>query len=322
MLVDIAREKAYFTGTFNDGIVYLFSSGIKNYDICEQILKGKLTLRVETNPDGQKFVACPDSWTPPGPDMSDDRIRQEVYEYCNQMSSCQVTQPAWRRFASEMEEALIDDRVMLLRQLAKVSPREAHSQMVSMRESVIEMSNSRALRHSIVEDAKQKIATHKDRETQKKLRAKYHLDPCGDMTCQYSRTGICSFSGRNTQGCVKESRELQLYLDSLAVLPSSPEYFDLLTKLVNKQFSFVFQGHEYTFEDSARDQSECPHCGQKAVSGMIHPVDDNKSGNFAFIGIKKLAEDQHAVCFECLKCLNKLFYHANDQLVKTFEERT
>jgi hypothetical protein len=75
-----------------------------------------------------------------------------------------------------------------------------------------------------------------------------------------------------------------------------------------KTFNFVYKGHEYTYNDSARNQSECPHCG--ASNGDIRLIDPIRDGDdFAFMGYKRLNEDTYAVCFHCQNCFNYLFYH-------------
>lgn len=80
---------------------------------------------------------------------------------------------------------------------------------------------------------------------------------------------------------------------------------DLLKTFSNKQFNFVFKGHEYRFKDSARDQGRCPHCEQKAKESMWNKDKDKDS----FIGTYHFGEQFYAECFECPSCHEKFFYH-------------
>ncbi len=73
--------------------------------------------------------------------------------------------------------------------------------------------------------------------------------------------------------------------------------------LIYKVFEFVYKGHHYTFQHSARDQSACPHCG--FTRGYTwNPIKDNDS----FIGEYQEGEGS-IFCFECPKCFGKFYYH-------------
>ena len=81
-----------------------------------------------------------------------------------------------------------------------------------------------------------------------------------------------------------------------------------------KEYSFTFKNHNYTYGDSARVQSKCPHCENSSSNGYCWSVEDE-----AFIGAYKLNEYQMALCFECPLCHEKFFYHQtvdfwNDQI--------
>lgn len=338
LLVDIAREKAYETGCFNDGITCLFASGIDNYDICEKILKGKLTLTVDTDDEGyQVFNTIADSWKPPEPELSEQAMCNAVNDYCcNMQTNSSCTPPAFRRMLDQQELAYIEVQCSLLRELAKVKPREAYRRMLEYKELVIDESNERAQlvseicrpgdeahhREKIAEaaraeaarDAEKLIEAHKQKAANATTRAKKHLDYCGDTDCRFCLEGKCCFGGRTKQGCVQDTPELEMHLDTLLAIANIPELASHgeLQRQAGKQFNFMFEGHEYTYADSARDQTECPHCGARSVKGhMIDSIKDDEAGTFAFLGFKKLDENQYVLCFECLTCFKHLFYHTD-----------
>lgn len=85
----------------------------------------------------------------------------------------------------------------------------------------------------------------------------------------------------------------------------------ILISHVNKQYSFVFEGHEYTFDDSARNQSQCPHCGKKSSDGFAWSnIDDKES----YIGTKDFGNGNLALCFQCPDCHEKFYYHSTIML--------
>lgn len=71
----------------------------------------------------------------------------------------------------------------------------------------------------------------------------------------------------------------------------------------NKVFEFVYKGHHYTFLDSARSQSHCPHCDNESKDTFWSKTDK------AFIGEYNFSKTQSAYCFECPKCFKHFFYH-------------
>lgn len=77
ILVQIAREKAYYTKTkiYNDVITFLFAAGIENYDICKDILDGRKTL-IATRDEEHYIVFQPvdDNWEPPKPKVTGQQI--------------------------------------------------------------------------------------------------------------------------------------------------------------------------------------------------------------------------------------------------------
>ncbi len=346
LLVNIAREKAYETGGFNDGIACLFASGIDNYDICEKILKGELTLIVDTDKEGhQVYRTVADSWKPPEPELSERQMHDAVDEYCtNMQKSSSITAPAFRRMLDAQELAYVDAQCSLLRELAKVKPIEAYRRMLAYKELVIDESNERA--HLISEvcrpgdeayrrekideaarDARQLVKKHERKEEAAKTRAKKHLDPCEDTECRFCLIGKCCFGGRTKQGCVQDTPELEEHLKDILAIARIPELASHgeVQRQARKQFNFVFDGHEYTYKDSARDQTCCPHCDKRStMGGMIDPITDVKAGAFTFLGIKQLDEDQYVLCFDCLNCFGHLFYHidrmAVSQLMANYPE--
>jgi len=85
LIVDIAREKAYYSGVYNDGIAFLFGCGIEDYDICDKILKGKLTLESIVE-DGHEYLnTIEDDYEPPEKETDTLKMKQEVEKYCRQL---------------------------------------------------------------------------------------------------------------------------------------------------------------------------------------------------------------------------------------------
>ena len=322
LLVDIAREAAYYTKTYNDGLVVLFQSGIENYEICEKILKGKLTLKIGEHEGHQVFVPIEDNWKPPEFDMPEPKMRDEVEEYCYQMLHYPYAGvPAWRIMHNEQEIACIELEVGLLREVAKINPRKAYKEMLLLKQHLIDDSNERASESARISaqtknpDRKVSIE-HGAVSIQITKRAKQHLEPCNDTECRYSqkpieyKENVCCFGARTNKGCIRETPELEENLDVLLALASMPVESKFLDTQIRKQFHFVYKGHEYTYKDSARLQNQCPHCDKYSISNnMVDPIKDDEAGTFKFIGFKQTADDECVVCFECQECFEKLFYH-------------
>jgi hypothetical protein len=88
--------------------------------------------------------------------------------------------------------------------------------------------------------------------------------------------------------------------------PGEKEALDNLSKkFANTIYTFDFNGHHYTYNDSARNQSRCPHCDAICKNTLWNKKDDKK----AFIGTAHLNSDIYAHCFECPKCFEKFYYH-------------
>lgn len=82
---------------------------------------------------------------------------------------------------------------------------------------------------------------------------------------------------------------------------------NIMKDMKNKVYEFVFKSHQYTFNDSARNQSLCPHCDRKSKGFLWNPEEDKE----AYLGKKKLNTDIYALCFECPSCFEKFYYHKN-----------
>ena len=145
-------------------------------------------------------------------------------------------------------------------------------------------------------------------------RASEHMGKCDDKECKFSSKGTaCCFGLRERVGCYMEHPEaVESQMRAISALTMQSQFAryrgddegaKLLEKIASKPFHFQFQGHEYTVSDSARNQSECPHCGAESP-GYCWSKDDK-----AFIGQKKVG-DEVCYCFECPKCFEKFFYHA------------
>lgn len=83
--------------------------------------------------------------------------------------------------------------------------------------------------------------------------------------------------------------------------------------------SFDYNGHTYTALDSARIQSECPHCGKRSnINGCIHPIKDKNE--FKFLGFAQTSCGDNAICYECLSCYEKFWFHLTGFLKHHWEE--
>lgn len=150
-------------------------------------------------------------------------------------------------------------------------------------------------------------------------RANNHLEVCEDMTCKYNMSGECCYGGRNSLGCYilmsADTREWEEFktikLAMAEMLEEDEDKKRRLGKYLRKNYRFVYRGHEYTVEDSARCQDECPHCGHKKPhtdSTVFWDEEDE-----GYIGTYTDGRDEIR-CFECQRCFEKFFYHW------TFEE--
>jgi len=147
-------------------------------------------------------------------------------------------------------------------------------------------------------------------------RARAHLEVCEDIDCSFchQHDGYlrCCFGMRNNYGCINEDPSVKERCDELVGIVSQgikvgidDEVVDIINRQKEKVFCFVFNGHEYTASDSARNQSMCPHCGYKNPSGLMFRNGDN---GVRFIGVKTFGKET-AECFECESCYKKFFYH-------------
>jgi len=91
---------------------------------------------------------------------------------------------------------------------------------------------------------------------------------------------------------------------------------DLAKKFLNKQYDFLYKGHQYTINDSARNQSECPHCSERSPDRYAWKLTDK-----GFIGKHNLNDIEYALCFECPKCFKKFYYHNEIESVDNMVKR-
>lgn len=82
---------------------------------------------------------------------------------------------------------------------------------------------------------------------------------------------------------------------------------DLAKKYIQKEYSFIFKEHEYTFNDSARNQSKCPHCDYSSKSDCWQKDDDG------YIGCKNFNNGILALCFECPNCHENFYFHGYEK---------
>lgn len=147
-------------------------------------------------------------------------------------------------------------------------------------------------------------------------RADKHMDACEDDGCKFCHLvdGLvrCCFGMRDTMGCIMEDpavqdrcNDLMGLVSTAARVGSSDGVKDLIDRRKEKVFNFVFNGHNYTASDSARNQNTCPHCGYYNPSGFMFKEDDV---GVKFLGTKNFGTHT-AECFECKNCFNKFFFH-------------
>jgi hypothetical protein len=157
------------------------------------------------------------------------------------------------------------------------------------------------------------MSSNKISKTTQKI-AEKHLEKCNNKKCKFSCGGKkCCFGLRNSAGCYMTNPEkMEEHMNNVYNLrmqyeirsrTGDKESADILKQLETKQFTFVFKGHEYTVNDSARNQSECPHCGNQTGDGSIWSIESE-----AYIGVYVNKKDIMR-CFECPKCFEKFFYH-------------
>jgi hypothetical protein len=340
-IVEIARNK----DTFEEGIVVLVQIGLEDYDICERVMKGELTLEVIDKDDHQCFHPIPDEChNDPEEILEAQKLRKAVEDYYNTVLSypyCRT--PAWRIMHSQSEIEIIEAKLDLMLALSKYNPRKAYNQMIRFRQDLMDESNERAIashrqkmeryeRNSIfaeehemnktfnqsnfflgaiIEEAQQLIDEHKTKNGEI-IRAKKKLDPCNDPNCRYAQVDMCCYGGRDTKGCIAEIPELGNDAILIKKFTDMGE-LDLAKEQGNKVYTFMFYNYEYTYHDNARNQHECPHCETRSCTGdFIHPITDDKAGTFKFIGILQTSEKMFIICFECQSCFEKLYYHIDN----------
>ena len=177
----------------------------------------------------------------------------------------------------------------------------------------------------------------KKKNAEYRVKAEKHLDKCGQAysSCKYQTGGKCCFSKRKEWGCFMDNPEKidsqinfnmtvrkQEFIDSfcgnnrpskltqeisgIKCKPLEKHSFDLSNELDKKVYDFIFKEHHYTINDSARNQSKCPHCDYDSRGSMWDRKEDKKD----FIGINKISDNQFLYCFECPNCFGKFFYHS------------
>jgi len=153
------------------------------------------------------------------------------------------------------------------------------------------------------------------------LRADAHLGRCDDAACSMCteiETGkgtVCCFGPRNKIGCKQIDEGVEEKMEELTALTdiltkadtieSYTKMREVVDTIASRVCTFVYNGHEYSIRDGAKNQSECPHCGNREI------------GNTAFHRVSKKATylgtvwfgDHGARCFECSACFEKFFYH-------------
>jgi hypothetical protein len=148
-------------------------------------------------------------------------------------------------------------------------------------------------------------------------RAKNQGEECQDSECKFC-SGTCCYGMRNQAGCYMQDKDkhddmMQSHL-ALTMLKARKQFEpdlkddekDAIKKvdvILDKQFRFIFRGHEYTVSDSARVQSQCPHCGLDTKDGTNWSIESD-----AYIGTYKDGKNIMR-CFECPECSEKFFYH-------------
>lgn len=94
---------------------------------------------------------------------------------------------------------------------------------------------------------------------------------------------------------------------------------EMIKKFATKMYTFIFEGHQYTFDDSARNQGRCPHCENQAKDGSFFKYKED-----GYIGYHDFKQGEVAVCFECQECFEKFYYHYNKEhfleMIKEDEE--
>lgn len=98
--------------------------------------------------------------------------------------------------------------------------------------------------------------------------------------------------------------------------PISKKATDSMIKsFASKKYTFDFKGHHYDFNDSARNQGECPHCSTKAPDGDFwRNTDEGYLGYYDFDNVHL------GICFECPNCFEKFYYHHDkDDFLRNLE---
>jgi hypothetical protein len=157
------------------------------------------------------------------------------------------------------------------------------------------------------------LKQQKIKEEFAKKRAKFCQDTCGNSDCRYCSGHKCCFGMISQWGCyanneskIDKQIDFTVFMRRGALASNQSHAFDLVNDMtIAKVFDFDFENHHYTINDSARNQSECPHCGERSKGVMWNNKEDKES----FLGTKELARKQFAWCFECPKCFKKFFYH-------------
>ena len=157
------------------------------------------------------------------------------------------------------------------------------------------------------------------------MRAKMNTKHC-DEKCKFNINNVCCFGPRKQYGCyldIGEGGIDKIYQKEIGYtlmraaqfenIRNAPEKideirqnFDAIEKLRSKPFGFIYKEHNYTVNDAARDQGECPHCGEKASDGFFWNKERDKN---SYIGTYSFGGEYVAVCFECPGCFEKFFYH-------------
>jgi len=141
------------------------------------------------------------------------------------------------------------------------------------------------------------------------------MDDCNDTDCKFCHSNKCMFGVRQQAGCYMEVDKeiMDQYLNGLIKMRMAEEQLkfegdieasNILKDMRNKQYGFIYKGHEYTVADSARNQGLCPHCNLKAPDDEFWQITDE-----GYIGFNK---EIGTHCFECPRCFDKFYYHGQE----------
>lgn len=152
---------------------------------------------------------------------------------------------------------------------------------------------------------KEFLKTQKEREERKKEESENYEDDIEE-----EKPSILSVSPDKMLEAM--TRQSNIKIGCLLAEKNDKINNDMAKKFFNKQYEFDFNGHHYTYNDNARNQSECPHCGFQSTDNMWRMKDK------AFIGKIKLNDYEYALCFECPKCFEQFYFHNDVYFIEKY----